>query len=482
MSTQHPDNVQTPFFSDSEIILGETEIKEAYYVFSHLAAREQMWDSEGKEVDNFVVEKLFSKYNRYFREHRLGEDIFITTRVPNPTVEKDKGKLLLETLEGIPRNFDTAMAFGQDCAPIFEIILPMTSSYLEIERIHRYYEKYVVGKAHKTLVDSDITISQWIGEIKPDKISVIPLFENSQSILASAQIAEKYISNKKDLEYQRIFLARSDPALNYGSVSAVLLAKVALQRLNLLEEKSSVKILPILGVGSAPFRGNMKPINGHNCTGEYPSVQTFTLQSSFKYDYPERVVRDCIDSLNETSRGRPLAIDEQKALALVEKITSAYQREVEVLAPHINKISKFIPAKRARKLHIGLFGYNRAMKGIKLPRAINFCASLYSLGIPPETLGLSALSEKEFDCLREIYVHLEEDLRDAFKFANPDNIRLLPSAVSKNIKKALSFVPVECDGEYIKTTSFIWKDMQTDNSAIIPEHVQHAAYMRGFLG
>jgi len=49
MSTQHPDNITNPFFSDSEVLYGEAEVKEAFYVFSELQITEQMWDSEGKE-------------------------------------------------------------------------------------------------------------------------------------------------------------------------------------------------------------------------------------------------------------------------------------------------------------------------------------------------------------------------------------------------------------------------------------------------
>ena len=60
MSTQHPDNVHTPFFAENTELGGEDEIQEAYYVFSHLSCDEQMWDCEGKEVDNFVVKKLLS--------------------------------------------------------------------------------------------------------------------------------------------------------------------------------------------------------------------------------------------------------------------------------------------------------------------------------------------------------------------------------------------------------------------------------------
>ncbi|MHA1329196.1 MAG: phosphoenolpyruvate carboxylase [Promethearchaeota archaeon] len=60
MSTQHPDNVNLPFFVDNSIIEGEDEVKEAYYAFSHLGCDEQMWDCEGKEVDNHVIKKLLT--------------------------------------------------------------------------------------------------------------------------------------------------------------------------------------------------------------------------------------------------------------------------------------------------------------------------------------------------------------------------------------------------------------------------------------
>src|SRR6516225_3337996 len=80
MSTQHPDNVNVPFFSKSPKIGGEDEIKEAYYTYSHLGIDEQMWDVEGKEVDNYVVKKLLTTYESYFRENVLGEDLRLTLR------------------------------------------------------------------------------------------------------------------------------------------------------------------------------------------------------------------------------------------------------------------------------------------------------------------------------------------------------------------------------------------------------------------
>src|SRR3972149_266782 len=242
MSTQHPDNVYQPFFAESSELGGEDEIQEAYYAFSHLACDEQMWDCEGKEVDNYVVKKLLTKYEPFFREKRLGRDVFITLRVPNPTVEKSEAKILLETLESIPRSYDAAKLFyGDDVAPIFEVILPMCASPKCIDRIYRYYADFVVGKQDRPFREGDITIAEWIGSFKPEKINVIPLYEDMEHMLDAHNMTRAYLQDK-NFTYQRVFLGRSDPAINYGLISAVLLNKIALQRLHQLSEDTGVAI------------------------------------------------------------------------------------------------------------------------------------------------------------------------------------------------------------------------------------------------
>ncbi|MFA5253089.1 MAG: phosphoenolpyruvate carboxylase, partial [Methanoregula sp.] len=286
MSTQHPDNVHVPFFAESSEFGGEDEVREAYYVYSHLHCKEQMWDCEGKEVDNFVVKKLLSAYSTFFSDHRLGRDIFLTLRVPNPQVEKAEAKILLETLESIPRSFDSAKHFyGKDTAPIFEVILPMTDSHTAIDNIYQYYADFVIGKQYKRLGGRDTTIADWIGTFSPRHINVIPLFEDEASMLAAHTTVKRYLLDKQ-LPYQRVFLARSDPAMNYGLVSAVLLNKIALFNLGAASERTKTPLYPIIGVGSAPFRGNLRPDTVDRVSAEYPSAHTFTIQSAFKYDYP----------------------------------------------------------------------------------------------------------------------------------------------------------------------------------------------------
>jgi len=506
MSTQHPDNISTPFFSDSDVLAGEGEVKEAYYVFAQLGISEQMWDSEGKEADNQVVEKLLSRYTEFFSKRMLGKEFFLTYRVPNPSVEKEQGKILLETLHSIPRAFDVARVVNGDVPPIFEVILPMCTSAQEIGMVRSYYEQIVIGQKNTMLglgnrevgtgnpkpensnrkpdTGNRKLVKDWVGDFQPESINVIPLFEDRESILSSDVILKQYLDDLEGRmpEYQRVFLARSDPALNYGSVSTVLLAKMALQKLHALEDKMSVDILPIFGVGSAPFRGNFRPDNVSNCGEEYPSVQTFTVQSSFKYDYPFRDVANAIDILNHGRRRPPRPIDEKAALRLIDKMTKEYQKQIASVADMINSVAALVPARRARKLHVGLFGYARSMKGIKLPRAIKFCAALHTFGLPPELLGLSALNEKEFDELHTVYIKLDEDLADSARYLNKSNLEYFPKEVADGISKVIGWIDYEEDEDYCAVTTKAMLHYRKKENAGLEDEIKRAAWMRKFLG
>jgi phosphoenolpyruvate carboxylase len=106
-------------------------------------------------------------------------------------------------------------------------------------------------------------------------------------------------------------------------------------------------------------------------------------------------------------------------LSIIGKYSQEYQKQVTALAPVINNVARYVPSRRKRKLHIGLFGYSRSVGGITLPRAIPFTAALYSVGLPPEILGLNALDEDDLGFVREVYVNFEEDLRDAANILTP---------------------------------------------------------------
>ena len=482
MSTQHPDNVNNPFFSDNTELAGEDEIKEVFYTFSHIHSREQLWDCEGKEVDNFVVKKLLTKYEPYFKKHILGKDVFLTLRVPNPSVEKNEAKILLETLESIPRNFDAANLFYNDgIAPIFEIALPMTTDYRELVRIAEYYRHHVVGKQHHKL-HGDMTIAQWIGKFQPENLRIIPLIEEKDIILNPEKIVEGYLKEEKVDDYQRVWLARSDPALNYGNLATVLMLKVAFQKLEKLQDKLSIDILPILGCGSAPFRGNFKPTNIRSCIKDYPSVHTYTLQSAFKYDYHIKDVINAVEYLNESKSGKPLDVDEEKCIPIIEKAMKEYQKQVALLEPFIHEMSPYIPSRRKRKLHIGLFGYSRNISGMKLPRAITFAASLYSYGLPPEVLGLNALTESDIDFIKDFYPNFDNHLKDSLQYLNKENLKIFPHEIVKNVENASKLVDFEVNEDHKKITSIIMDNLKKRDQKLISENVTRAGFVRGFLG
>ena len=480
MSTQHPDNVILPFFAETSDMSGDDEIQEAYYTFSHLGCDEQMWDCEGKEVDDFVVRKLLTKYGYFFEKQRLGKDVFLTLRVPNPDVEKGEAKILIETLESIPRSCDAArMFYGNDTSPIFEVILPMTTSPETLNRIYYYYKDFVVGKQNKPFYPGDITIAQWIGKFKPERINVIPLFEDKEHMFEAHNILEKYLRDK-DIKHQRVFIARSDPAMNYGMISAILCNKIALQRLRRLSEKIGVETYPILGVGSAPFRGHLSPDNVARVLNEYPDVQTFTVQSAFKYDNPAASIISGIRKLKESSRKKGKDIDETRCIRIADKMSREYRRSVKFLAPLMNYMAGFVPRRRMRKLHVGLFGYSRSVGKVRLPRVISFCAAGYSVGLPPEIIGLNALTKDDIAYLREVYVNFDFDISTAMAFFNRDVLSIVPKEVRSSLKLDLCNYSVNEDHGVI--TSRIIKAVKDKNEKHIQGMLIEAAHIRRFLG
>lgn len=479
MSTQHPDNVFIPFFAEEPELQGEDEVQEAYYVFSHLGCDEQMWDYEGKEVDNFVIKKLLTSYEHYFRRVIIGQDVFITLRVPNPAVEKSEAKVLLETLESIPRSYDAAAIFNPNCPPpIFEIILPMTTSAEELNRIYYYYLHFVAGKNSQYLPRSTMTVGEWLGEFHPERINIIPLFEAVEHILSADAVMEDYLRDKY-VDYHRVFLARSDPAMNSGLISTVLADKIALQRLERLAQRLGIPIYPIIGVGSAPFRGNLKPSTVERVVREYPSVQTFTIQSAFKYDYPPTQVIDAIRRLKEMPRQPAQEIDEERAQEIMHKYTLAYQQAIAKLAPAINNIAAYVPRRRKRKLHIGLFGYSRSVNGISLPRAIAFTAALYSIGLPPELLGLEALTEDDLVFLRQVYLNFDADLADALRYTDLE-CAFMPDGLRQAIERLQ--IAYEPDSEHLAISRRITQALQNNRYQGLDEWILRAASLRQFLG
>ena len=485
MSTQHPDNAMLPFFADSEVIEGDDEIQEAYYVYSHLGCDEQMWDFEGKEGDEYAVKKLLSRYDSYFSETRLGEDVRLTVRGPNPAVEESEAKILLEILESIPRSYDAAARYAEELdlptvPPIHEVIVPMVTDAEQVNVVHRYYEEFVAGKTDREVAEGR-TVADWVGTFEPESIRVIPLIEEREAMLSADDIVRDYATTH-DQSSVRVFLARSDPALNYGSLAADLINKVALARLYRVADDLGIEVHPILGAGPAPFRGGLAPPTVDRVLSAYPEVETFTVQSSFKYDHPVETVRDALDRMKTAELGAPPdPIDEDRALAAVDRMAETYARQVDAIAPTVNRLARYVPDRRARKLHVGLFGYSREVGENQLPRAIGYTAALYSVGCPPTLLGVDGLTPDDVEFVADAFPTFFDTLADAARYYNPRCTELL-DLDRETLEAAFDHVDVDANPTHEAATSTVIDALERGNEETVRSGVRQAARERQFLG
>ncbi len=213
---------------------------------------------------------------------------------------------------------------------------------------------------------------------------------------------------------------------------------------------------------------------------EYPSAHTFTIQSAFKYDNPSEEVSEAIRRLKQRKTGPPQEVDEEKCLKIIRKYSQEYRRQVARLAPVINEVARYVPSRRKRKLHIGLFGYSREVEGITLPRAIAFTAALYSIGLPPEILGLNILDEDDLQFIKEVYVNFEDDVGDALRYFNPGVLSLLP----KELETIVRDFPVDFDIDegHKEITDYVVDSVRKNKTEGLKEYVLRAANLRRFLG
>lgn len=420
MASQHPDHAGKPYWHTDTFISVQHETEECFRSFSELGIPEYKWDWEGKFVDESVIERLISHNFPFFQKNPLGKKRFLTFRLPNPNVETEfrVGRALM----GIASAASLTKQIGLHSPPLFEVILPMTESADQMIDIQEAFQE-VASLKHKLYRLENGTLSH---------IEIIPLFEQVSTIIHSTKILQEYIDlHKKKFgfvpEYIRPYVARSDPALNSGIVPTVIAIKIALSRYVDFEKKIGIKLYPIIGTGSLPFRGGLTPLTVKQFIQEYKGIRTALLQSAFRYDYKKETVVKAVKFLIKN-------LPRQKARHLAEndigqliKITTVfekhYQNSVETIAPIINKIALYLPKRRERVQHIGLFGYSRGVGKVTLPRAIGFTAALYSIGIPPELIGTGrGLKEAKkrglLTLLEKTYINLKFDLVRSGRFLN----------------------------------------------------------------
>lgn len=424
MATQHPDNANRPFWSDKPFISTNLEMEEIYQSFFKIGCDEYMWDWEGKFADEAMIERLLSNYLKTFQKHQLGVDRFITLRIPN--IWEEKTFKLARAYMSVLSAAEFVKSLKLHTPPVFELILPMTKKANQLIHIQQTFKK--TAKLHEQIFGHS--------DFGSGYIHIVPIFESVNDLIHCTDVLRDFFQEHKKMfkaypPYIRAFIARSDPALNAGFPAAVLATRMALREIQKLEKEFKIPIYPIIGTGSLPFRGGINPENIKKSLPQYKGARTVSIQSAFRYDYPLDQVKKALAYIKkQLSKPAKLDIPSGEFADLktcVEIFQKYYHPTIQAFAPMINSMSKFIPSRRERVQHIGLFGYNRSVGKVKLPRAIQFTGACYSMGIPPEFVGtgrglLEAQKKGLLPVIEKHFSTMRSELKHAGKFLNRENL------------------------------------------------------------
>ena len=432
MATQHPD-------SASRYVPVQEEVEEAINYFldgwaEGLNYDEYKVDYEGKLTPYHQVSQIVLRAIEVGL--KPGKDVFITPRMPS-AAEETVFRQAMAMMAAIEANY-----LAQDLLDhpaVIEIINPLTKGAEDLIKAFRRLSS-LINWAREDLG----------AKLNPEDMRIIPLLENLETLFNADKIVEIFAEKCLIRDYLRVFLGRSDPAMTSGLIAAVLAVKVAISKLYKLHAKMDLAIYPILGVGSLPFRGHLTPQNAENILKEYAGTRTVTIQSALRYDYPYSEVSKLIGFLKHSlPQVRPLrytATEEQKLEKIAYKAASYYRETLARLAGVVNRVAEFIPEQRDRLPSTGVLYYRRALGEEKLTllRVIKLTAAFYTMGLPPEFIGvgraLKALSSDERKFLLEIYPTLPNDLERVAPFLDLEGAkRFIGEENAKIIEKDIQY-------------------------------------------
>ncbi|WP_048206182.1 phosphoenolpyruvate carboxylase [Methanococcoides methylutens] len=513
MCTQHPDSV-------SKYIATQKEVEEAVEAALKYECDEYMPDYEGKATPYHQNVQIVSKF---IEETDLipGNNFYITPRVPSATQE-NRFRQIMVMMSIAEANYNSH-EFSSTQA-ITELIHPMTSTTEEIIESQKHMVE--VGELAKKEFQFEMETPR-----------VIPLIEDVQGLLNAEATVENTISSTEkmldqDLDKYRVFIGKSDSALSFGHVASALSCKYAINELCGLEKKIDTNIGIIFGAGTLPFRGHLNRQNAPNFFEEYKGISTITLQSAIRFNHSENESRELIKYAREKLSGSPETYDQNAKTDLINMIAilgSRYNQVIQHIAPTVSCISSLMPQQRDRLIHGSSTGYSREIPEISgitslcrkdiaeeleksipsemlsFPRAIKFTGALYSIGLPPEVIGLGnaledirkTIGEDAFEALIQKYFpSMGSDLNFAFGYLDLRSAdRFLPAFAQRSLQKDVDIlkdifdIDHDCDPSYrklleIMQPELIRPDEQPDEnvSHIIESTLLQMAKIRRTVG
>ncbi|MBH1940296.1 phosphoenolpyruvate carboxylase [Mobilitalea sibirica] len=445
MMTQHPDSA-TRYISVQEEPAEALDALRA--VPEGLGLEEVMIDFEGKLTPYHQTAQVVMELLQ--RNIIPGKDVYVTPRVANARKETAFRQIMafLSIMETIVSSKELS-----NIQAVIEIILPMASSSKELIEVKKRIESVIA-----------LTHQEFITQGKIDTLQIIPLFEEVPELLKIDQIIKDFVTNlnseSNKTEYLRFMLGRSDSALSYGNVSAMLANRIAISKAYEAGNSLGIDVYPIFGGGALPFRGHITLDNIHNVLKTYPGLRTITIQSGIRYDQSRDKTQKLSEILREElPKSMPHIYAEEELKNLYNCIgifTCTYLDVFLKIMPLVAKFSDYMPKQRDRlsrnsgvgyardvakpreiaefvsedKIREELYKYDTDVQ-IALPRAITFTATLYSVGLPPSFIGTGRglnrirrlWGQKALDDFLKNCPTLKADLEYDIRFINLNNIR-----------------------------------------------------------
>lgn len=438
MGTQHPD-------SAGKYISIQEEASEAVAALTPapegLGLEEFMIDFEGKMTPYHQTAEI--AHSLLDKGLVPGRDVFLTPRISSATAET-VFRQLMALMSIIEADYDIVRA--HENGAIEEVILPMVKGADDLFVLRRRIAD-IIELGHK----------EFGMERDPNSLQIIPLVEDIPNMLGFADFYRQYHRRCQEAGYTnrrlRFMMARSDSAMIYGLVAAVLAVKLMISDGAGLGDELGLESAPILGGGALPFRGHVTVANLPALIKDFSGIKTVTIQSGLRYDHEPGAATEAAAILKKElpgSEARRLDAAESTFVKdVLVRFAAEYMSDFSSVAGLVTKLADIVPQQRDRLTSRGSTGYARRapdpaelgrfttdqdlaakLKAITMPgdtdipRAITFTAALYSVGLPPEFIGvgrgLQAVAEAHgregIERLLEFYPGLTRDLHFAGRF------------------------------------------------------------------